>query len=187
MMNHRRHWLCFLGVLVLVVGAQAEDSAPTVSPDKQFNVRFHGSNPSLPDSFTIEDIKGTVLFDSKTCAHLTKVLQFEPDHVLWSPDSQTVAIAGGYWCVETYLFSHHNGSFAFVPVPSVTGDYDNPWVLPLKWIKGRRFIVTISGPHAGKANGYSYRGRATLHVPANSKTCEVHYQYITEYDESLSD
>ena len=184
----RRHSFWIASMLALVACAQAQETVQTLSPDKGCRVRFHGSNPSLPESFTIEDVKGAVLFDSKTCADVANVTNFEPEHVSWSPDSQIVAITGGHAkFLETYLFSRHQESFVCIPVPNVTGGYDNPWVQPLRWIKGRRLIVTISGPHAGKANGYGYRGRATLHVPANGRTCEVHYQYITVHDERLPD
>lgn len=183
-----RHLLIVAWSFLVTTCIPAEDTATVASPDKQFAVHFHGSNPSRPGSFTIENGKGVVLFDSSSCADLAGVLNFEPEHILWSPDSQTVAIAGGYSKnLQTYLFSHHRGVFAFTPVPWLTDHYDNPWVLPLRWIKGRRLIVAISGPHAGKAGDYGYRGRATLHIPSGSKTCEVHYRHITEQHERLSD
>lgn len=183
-----RHLLIVAWSFFVTTCIPAEDATTVSSPDKNFEVRFHGSNPSRPESFTIENSKGEVLLDSKSCGDLAGVLNFEPERVLWSPDSQTVAIAGGYSKnLKTYLFSLDGKTFASIPVPWLTDRYDNPWVLPLRWIKGRRLIVTISGPHAGKADGHGYRGRATLHIPAKSKSCETHFRYITEHRESLSD
>ena len=179
-------WLC--GLLILDFTC-AQEPARTGSPDKQFDVRFHCANLSFHDeSFTIVNTAGDVLFDSKTCPALGNCVGFMPEHLLWSPDSKTVAIEGGHSKLSTtYLFSLRGREFIQVPVPDVIEGFDNPRIVPLKWIKGRRLILGITGPHAGKATGYGYRGRTTLYVPVESSTCEVHYYYITAHDAEPDD
>ncbi|MDP1587861.1 MAG: hypothetical protein Q8M07_08975 [Prosthecobacter sp.] len=184
MMTFRRHWFCLLSVLTLVTSVQAQETAETASPDKRFHIHFHGSNPILPESFTIEDAKGTTLLDSKACPELVKIGTFFPEHVLWSPDSRTVAIVGGHSkLAETYLFTLRGNAFICVRVPNVTDGHDNPAVFPVKWLSGRRLILSITGPHAGKTRGYYYEGKATLHVPTTGIP-EVHYRYLIDHDKA---
>jgi hypothetical protein len=183
-----RKYFCVLCTLLMMTDITAQDDSQITSPNRRFKIQFHGSNPSWPESFTLVDGDQKVLFDSKSCPDLVDVVNFDPEHVLWSPDSQTAAIAGGYSkLLTTYLFTRKGGSFVNVFVPHIENGYDNPYILPLRWIKGRRLILGITGPHAGKSHGYSYRGRTTLYVPVNSGTCEVHYHYITDHLEKLTD
>ncbi len=82
----------------------------------------------------------------------------------------------------TFMFVHHAGTFTHAPIPDVTRGEDNPHVLPAKWIKRRRLILDVSGPHAGKAINRHYTGKATTGVSTRSPVCKVLSKHITDQD-----
>lgn len=170
--------LLFVGEFVLADDLTERRSVP--SPDRQFVVVFLDSQ-----TFAIRDTHGTAVISSRDLPHLRDVIQFLPEHVSWSPDSQILAIAGGGGHdLETFIFIRRGDSFLPVSVPHLTDRYDNPSITPAKWLNGHRLILDISGPNAGKANGYYYKGRATIHVSMTPPTCEVLYKHITEHNGS---
>jgi hypothetical protein len=175
--------MLFLVSLHCVAEDRAEHRS-IASPDKHFVVVFTGSNVVLPEAFTVQDIRGASVVSSDDLTHLRNIAAFRPEYASWSPDSQILALAGGggHDC-ETFIFVRSGKTFTPVPVPRVTGNNDNPYITPLKWIKGRRLVLDISGPHAGKASGYSYKGRATIRILLTPPACEILYKRITEHNE----
>lgn len=110
----------------------------------------------------------------------TEVLGLECESAIWSPDGEVLAIAAdtgksGF----TYLFVRKGDTFATVSGPEIPPGYDNLRIRPNRWIKGKRLILDITGPHAGKADGYSFKGKSTIRVSPESRSCEVLYQHIT--------
>jgi hypothetical protein len=162
-----------------VNAAGLADRSAIPSPDGQFAVTF-----SDRQSFAIHDTRGAMVVSSRNLPRFRDVAEFRPEHFLWSPDSQILAIAGGGGHdLETFVLVRRRNSFLPITVPNLTDRYDNPFVTPVKWLKGRRLVLNISGPHAGKANGYSYRGRATIHISMTPPACEVLYKQISEHND----
>ena len=174
--------LPLLVVLLIVNRSFADKAASIPSPDKHYVIAFSGSNSALPQAFTIQDSRGVVMVSSREISRLQDIAEFPRDHVLWSPDSQIVALAGGGGHdLATFIFVRRGGTFALVEVPDVTGDHDNPYITPLRWLPGRRLVLDISGPHAGRSPGYRYTGKATICIPNARSVCEVLYKQISEH------
>jgi hypothetical protein len=170
--------LIFAGRLLAADAPVEQRSVP--SPDRQFTIAF-------PDrqTFTIQDTHGVTVISSRDLPRFRDVAEFQPEHVLWSPDSQILAIAGGGGHdLETFILVRRGSSFASITGPNLTDRYDNPFVTPVRWLKGRRLILDISGPHAGKAIGSYYKGRATIRISITPPACEVLYNRITDYNDT---
>jgi hypothetical protein len=143
------------------------------SPDNRHLLTFAGENPNSPDAFTIQDLHGKTLLSSRDCAELRDV-NYEPEHVRWSPDGEVISLAAGHAkFLLTYIFVRSGDAFVSVSVPPLASAFDNPWILPVEWLKDRTLRVKISGPHAGKAgnNGY-YHGEAKLRITLKPPKCE---------------
>jgi len=161
----------------------AEDPAyrrSIASPDQQYSLVFSDNQ-----NFIIQDSRGAAVFLSRDLPRFPGLAGIRREHVLWSPDSQILAIAGGGGHdLETFVLVRRGNTFTPAMVPRVTGIRDNPYITPLKWLKGRRLVLGISGPHAGKAIGYTYKGRATIRVSITPPACEVLYKKITGHDDA---
>lgn len=165
----------------VVVGAQTRREIP--SPDKQFLAILEADLPTSA-KLTIQDTTGHVMFTSEACLQMQNALGFdfgEADGVHWSPDSSVFATSVCYGKVKlSYAIVHQNKAFVLVPILDVTDKYDNPYVIPIKWLSGRRLILDISGPHAGHP-GYYYSGRATIKITTNPPGCSILYKHIDEH------
>ena len=175
-----RFLFCLVALLLVsesISAADLTDRSSVPSPDKQFAVVFSDRR-----TFTVQDARGAAVVSSRDLPRFRDVAEFRPEHVSWSPDSQILAVAGGGGHdLETFILVRRRNSFFPITVPNLTDRYDNPFVTPAKWLKGRRLVLDISGPHAGKANGYYYKGRATIRVSITPPACEVLYNQITEH------
>jgi hypothetical protein len=169
-------------LLLLLVFASAslvrggEAPSPVTSPNKQYLLHL---TPDAQPGLSIRSASGSVLFTYDGAAEL------HPEHVHWSPDSEAVVVAGGYpHYIVSYLFVRQGTSFVRVALPDVSNGEDNPWIVPVKWLSGRRLILDITGPHAGKRIEWFYHGRATIRVFTQPPTCEQLYQHFTakKYD-----
>jgi hypothetical protein len=181
--------LLFLLVSLLVArrttADDRRDRRSVTSPDGRFVVALRGANAAFPDTFTIQDAHGTTVLSSRDHPRFEHIAEFRPDYVSWSLDSEILAIAGGGGHdLETFIFVHRGNSFVAVTVPDLTDRRDNPFITPTKWLKGRRLTLAISGPHAGKANGYYYKGSATIRVSITPPACEVLYKKIIDHDDT---
>lgn len=146
--------------------------------DKQFSVVFVNRQ-----MFTIQDLSGVTVATNQDFPKLRSVAEFRSENASWSPDSQILAITGGGGHdLETFIFVRRSRGFVAVTVPHIIDGYDNAFIKPLKWLKGSRLVLDISGPHAGKARGYYYKGRATIRVSISTPACEVLYKQIVEHD-----
>ena len=149
------------------------------SPDSRHLLTFTGDDPTLPDAFTIQDASGKMLFSSRDCLELREVLNYEPQHVLWSPDGRAVAFAAGFSKdLRTYILVRSDAVFVLVPAPGIADGFDNPWILPTEWLKGGVMRVKISGPHAGKAGDYGYQGEARLKLTFKPPKCEKTFERV---------
>jgi hypothetical protein len=176
-----RNWiaLILLCAALHAVAAVEESRREIATTDKRFvAVITHFADMRFP-RFTIQDKSGEVLFSSETDAALRETFVFYPDGALWSPDGEVLAIACGYdKHKETYIFVHRGDSFQRLPLPDLTDQADNPWILPVKWLSGRRLLLALSWPHAGHPDTY-FNGRATIRLSPQSLRCETLYKHIT--------
>ena len=159
---------------------QPTRTSSVISPDKQFSLSF-------PDreSFVLQDRYGATILSSRDLPETCDLIDLGPEHVLWSPDSQILALAGGGGHdLYTFVFVRSSNGFLLVPVPNVTDRYDNPHVLPVRWLKGHRLVLDISGPYAGKADGYHYTGKATIRVFTKPPGSKALSQHITEHNDA---
>jgi hypothetical protein len=174
--------LSLLGLLLIIERSFADENASIPSPDKHYVLAFTGPNAALPEAFTIQDAHGATIVSSRDVPRLRDIAEFRPDFASWSPDSQIVALAGGNGHdLTTFIFVRRGAAFTLVGVPDITGDHDNPYITPLKWLSGRRLVLDISGPHAGRSPGYRYTGRATIRISITPPACEVLYKQIGEH------
>jgi hypothetical protein len=151
-----------------------------VSPDKQLKLVFRYTERTYPEDFTIQDKNGNTLCSSRECTAIREDTGFQPDHVVWRPDSKAVAVCGGLGTdLETYVFVRSNKTFVGIPIPVLDEHYDNPYMIPLKWLSGNRLIIDISGPHAGHVGLY-YRGRTTVRITDFPIGYEILYEDIKE-------
>jgi hypothetical protein len=170
--------------LLLIVSASATaDERIIPSPNKQFCLVLagpEGGNDSFR-SMAIQNRLHEILFSSEG-HHLSEQVSdvpFSAAHILWSPDSEAVAVVVGYpKYMLTYVFVRDGEKFVSVAVSDVTEGEDNPNVFPVKWLKGRRLILDISGPYAGKADNGHYKGTATIRVRTKPPACEILYHHL---------
>lgn len=91
--------------------------------------------------------------------------------VLWSPDSDGVAFAAGNSrLLEAFAFVRTKEEWKPLKLPEPGGEgkiWDNHHVLPSKWL-GKNLTLTISGPHAGKADAPTYAGAMTVAIDPES-------------------
>ena len=175
--------LVSLLVFILVGACYAEQpvgSLSLASPDKQFSLSF-----SDRGSFTLQDSHGAIVLSSQNLPELRDLADFDQEHVLWSPDSQILALAGGGGHdLQILVFVRSGDKFVLVSVPDVTDKHDNPHVLPHRWLKDHQLVLDISGPYAGKANGYNYTGKATIRVSTKPPSSKVLSRHITEHNDA---
>jgi len=155
------------------------------SPNKKFSAVLTSSDGSdyWFDKMVIQDDQNNILFSTNGHGLSDQLFEgpFTAEHVLWSPDSTFVAATFGYsHYMLTVLFCHRSNIFVQVPIPDLSEHEDNPQIVPIKWISGRRLILDISGPHAGHNIESFYHGRATIRVLQKSLMSEVLYKYMTE-------
>ncbi len=94
----------------------------------------------------IQDNTGKILFSSESAPELKKTFRFYSDGSLWSLDGEVLAIAAGDdRCKEAYLLVHHGKHFSLLMVPDLTKRADDPWILPVRWLSGRRLVLDLSG------------------------------------------
>jgi hypothetical protein len=147
------------------------------SPNKAHSVVFSNER-----TFTIQDANGAVALSSADIPKIRDLAEIRREHVLWSPDSRMVAIAGGGGHdLATFVFVLRDKAFVHVPVPSVTGDRDNPYVTPLKWLNDQTLTLNISGPHAGKADAYHYKGTTTIRISGSPPVSKVLGRKISDH------
>lgn len=172
-------FLLTIGVLSVSAAEYLGDRRWLASPDNHHLLTFSGDNPSLPDAFVIQDLHGKALFSSRECPALRDVFNYEPEHARWSSDGLVLAVAAGHSkSLLTYIFARSGDTFVSVPVPPLADGHDNPWILPIEWLKDRTLRVTISGPHAGKARGSGYSGEAKLRVTLDPFKCDKTFERI---------
>ncbi len=180
----QRFLLQLLALLILSLHFNAADDTKPysiASPDKQFSVVFVNRQ-----MFTIQDLHGVTVATTQDFPKLRHLAEFHSDKVSWSPDSQILAITGGGGHdLETFILVRRGRGFVAVTVPHITEGFDNAFIKPLKWLKGSRLVLDISGPHAGKARGYYYKGRATVRVSISTPACEVLYKQIVEHNDPI--
>ena len=156
----------------LIAAENPEPRHWVASPYNRHLLTFGGDNPSLPTSFSIQDPQGNVLISSSDCPAFRDVAEYDPRHVLWSPDGNAVAIAAGNpKFLLTYILVRDGQKFVPVTLPNLPNGYDNPWILPKEWLKGATLRVAISGPHAGKADIEGYQGEGRLRLELNPPKC----------------
>ncbi|MES2568478.1 MAG: hypothetical protein V4710_00300 [Verrucomicrobiota bacterium] len=149
------------------------------SPDHRYLLTFISEDEAHPQVFTIQDAHGKTLLTSLDYPELHGVFTYATDRVLWSPDSQVVAVAAGSpHFMVTYIFARSGDTFVLVPAPGLAKDFANYFILPVKWLKNRTLHVEISGPYGGKADKREYRGEARLKVTLNPLKCEKRFEHI---------
>ena len=159
------------------------------SPGKRYFAVFTGYSSAANwfESLSIRDARQNVLYSSNGTGLTEQMssMMFSADDVLWSPDGETFAVAAGYpKFMLTLLFQHRGNAFVQVSVPDVSDGEDNPRIVPLRWLPGRRLILDISGPHAGHRIEQFYHGRATIRVVLHPTKCEKMYQRFTSKEYS---
>jgi hypothetical protein len=148
------------------------------SPDKRCVLIVTQPEPAISPTLIIRDQFDLLLFTSAT-SPIATIDEFDSDTVRWSPDSQAVAIAGGDPRFKlTHLLVRRGSAFVYIPLPDASDGNDNPWIIPVKWVSGRRLVLDITGPHAGHPD-WSYNGRATIRVSTQPLKCEKLYQHFT--------
>lgn len=95
--------------------------------------------------------------------------------VLWSPDSDAVAFAAGNkGLLQTFAFVRTKEEWKPLKLPEPGGEgkvWENHHVQPAKW-QGKTLVLSISGPHGGKAEGATYAGTMTLQIDPESGTAK---------------
>ena len=110
--------------------------------------------------------------------------------VLWSPDSDGVAFAAGNSrLLEAFAFVRTKEEWKPLKLPEPGSDgkvWDNHHVQPLKW-QGKQLVLTISGPHAGKADAPSYAGSMTVAIdPEAGVAKKIEENIVVEKDDKES-
>ena len=145
------------------------------SPGKQYIAVVTQKNETLPPTLSIRSASGESML-----ALPDGVLSLDAGSAIWRPDGQALAIAADTGHAGfTHLLVRKGETFVAVSGPAIPKGYDNVTIRPIRWISGNRLILDISGPHAGKADGYSFRGKSTVRVSPELSACEVMYQYIS--------
>lgn len=161
-----------------VLAAEYPSRHEIPSPDKRFTALITQESELISPTIEIKSSGGKSLFTLQT-----KVLKLEWNHAIWSPDNQVLAIPADVGKAGfTYLLVRKKDTFVTVSGPDIPDGYDNVRIRPVRWIMGRRLILDISGPHAGKADGYFYKGKSTIRVSPEMADCETLYQYITIHE-----
>ncbi len=184
----QRFLLPILALSLIIARSFAGGNGSIPSPDKQYVLVFSGPNAALPEAFSIQDSHGTSVVSSRDLPRLRDIAEFRPDFASWSPDSQILALAGGGGHdLTTFIFVRRSGAFTLVALPDIAGDHDNPYITPKRWLSAHRLVLDISGPHAGRAAGYRYTGKATIRISITPPACEVHYKYLSESHDTHKD
>jgi hypothetical protein len=153
------------------------------SPNASYVLAFTDSDAGSPCAFTIKTAAGEQIFDSRRCDELREVITFKTEFVRWSPDSKIVAVASDEGKIGfTYVLGLGGQGFQLLDTPLSGEGYDNPYIVPIRWLSGRRLVVETTGPHAGKNIPSGYRGRATIRYSLNPSRCEIVYKHIREFE-----
>ncbi|QJE94492.1 hypothetical protein [Luteolibacter luteus] len=91
--------------------------------------------------------------------------------VQWSPNSDGVAFAAGNKSIlQTFAFVRTKEEWKPLKLPEPGGEgkvWANHHVQPAKW-QGKQLVLTITGPHDGKAGTETYAGTMTVAVDPES-------------------
>jgi hypothetical protein len=110
--------------------------------------------------------------------------------VLWSPESDGVAFAAGNkGLLQAFAFVRTKEQWKPLKLPEPGGEgniWDKHHVQPSKW-QGKQLVLTISGPHAGKADAPTYAGTMTLAIdPEAGVAKKVEENIVVEEDDKES-
>lgn len=110
--------------------------------------------------------------------------------VVWSPNSDGVAFAAGNKGVlKVFAFIRTREEWKPLKLPEPGGDgkvWENAHVQPSKW-QGKQLVLTVSGPHAGKADAPAYAGTMTLAIdPEAGVAKKVEENIVVEKDDKES-
>ena len=174
--------LILIAISGAVLASESRDDSCTASPNGQFRACVVKVAETNTRRLELRSKDGKSLYSSPSQIDGEDVFDFYPQHLLWSPDSKVLAIGGGHWRkIQTYLFAWDGVGFNQISLPalSANSDYDNAWVLPAEWKSDDRLILSISGPHAGKAGAKGYSGKAYIGVdPIRKSATKINERII---------
>ncbi len=156
----------FLFGFLLASDALVAESFSTESPDKTVTVVF--DRESDRHIYSVDVRRGSIrrqLFKDAALAINNKSM-------LWSRDSRFLAFSAGTpFLMEGYLLSLDEPP-ELIRLPGPELGWDNFHITPRKW-SGKKLFVTVTGPHAGKADGYFFSGTIVYEISEQSTKVRI--------------
>lgn len=166
MITFRTLLLC--GLLPLSSGFAAEGEAIVKYPSPKGDlVLLVERRPQAADTVRLEGVSGK-LFLTLAVEDEVKDGQVKEGSLLWNAAGDGVAFSvGNSRLLDAFAFIRTKEGWKHLKLPG-PGDggkiiWDNYHALPSKW-EGKHLTLTVSGPHAGKADAPTYAGAMTVEI-----------------------
>ena len=154
----RRMLFSLLAAMLFIFVARviADDAEPLErgkSPDGQLQVV--NIRNGAGGYFEVRTSMGEVLFSEKTLTDHYPVPPKGAQQVLWSANSQWVAIAFGTtkFSVETIVLHRNGSTLELVGLPIYDQDSDNTHRIPQEWRKNGDLVLAVSSGYHTKSDG----------------------------------
>jgi len=115
--------------------------------------------------FEVRSQAGELIFSEKAVSARYVVAPKGAQQVLWSPDSQWLAIAFGTtkFSVETIVLHRKGTALELVDLPAYDADSENTHRVPQEWNKNGDLVLAISTGYHTKSDGGIDQYLATIH------------------------